>query len=174
MKRERFPAVALFAAVFLGAPCARQLDAGDRPAPAYTDDDLARVRPLRAETGVLSAPAFAPETAPRRATADAHGEAYWRKQADRLTEQLRPLRREADELRRQIREAASRPEPPRTSSSGSRRDSQRHQAPVPRRSTPDPRRLQERLRAIEQELREREAHLEDDARREGALPGWIR
>lgn len=174
MKRECFPAVVLFAAVSLLAACALPTNAGDRPAPSYSDDDLVRVRPLRAQTGVLSAPAFRPETAPRRATADAYGEAYWRKQAERLSDQLRPLRREADELRLQIRVATRRPELPRASSSGSRGGSQRQQAPAPRRTTPDPRRLQERLRAIEQELREREARLEDDARREGALPGWIR
>ena len=34
--------------------------------------------------------------------------------------------------------------------------------------------FQERLRQIEVDAREREARLEERARREGALPGWIR
>src|SRR5215471_4528348 len=78
----------------------------DRPTPTYTDEDLARVAPLRGETGVLSTSETRAqtETSPEPAR---KGEAYWRKEAERLRTRLRPLKRRAEDLRRRLEEAAS-------------------------------------------------------------------
>jgi hypothetical protein len=132
--------------------------AGDaKPVPVYTNDDLDRVHPRRAETGVASTPAAPASIAavepaePRRA----HGEAYWRREAERLQDQLATLTGQADRLRARIDERRRRP--------GVRpyTDPQllAWQAQVER--------IQTRMRALEERVSER-------ARREGALPGWLR
>ena len=161
MKREWMCVVLLAAAASTGAE--------DRRATTYTNDDLARVAPRRGETGVTSVPAFRPSERQVEKSAEARGEAYWRAEADKLQGDLGRLRREADSIRgrleslkREAREAAFRASrSPRAPSRGERYET-RIEA------------LQDQLRHLEQDAREREARLEERARREGALPGWIR
>jgi hypothetical protein len=160
MKRESL--VLLSLALWGGVP----LRAGEQRVPSYTEEDLARVRPLRSETGVLSTPAFRAEPASRKGAGEAHGEAYWRREAERLRDQLRPLRREAESLRSRIG-AARRIPTARFPSAAGRKE------PPPRRA-PDTAPLEERLRGLEQEIALREALLEERARRASALPGWLR
>ena len=146
--------------------------------PTYTNDDLERLARRRGETGVSSVPAYAssPETG-----ASVHDEAYWRREADKLREQLRPLRERAEALRARIdRPAPEHPAVPRASSrsgSGSRRSPsstsetarKAAQAAADKKAT-----LREQLRALETQIRERQDRLEERARKEGALPGWLR
>ena len=108
---------------------------------------------------------------------DAHGESYWRHEAEKLAVQLRPLRKEADRLRSRI---ANPPHPKAPVQHGSAR------AKRPTRGgrsastllaeppAPDTRLLQDQLRAVEREIQARQLELEERARKESALPGWIR
>jgi hypothetical protein len=127
------------------------------PAPLYTNADLARVRPYRDQTGVASTPAATPEPARDSAAAEkkGRGEAYWRRETERLADRVRPLRSQVTELRRRIDERWGKPGV---------------------RSLSDPRiQAWERdLAATEALIRELESRLLDRARREGALPGWLR
>jgi hypothetical protein len=132
----------------------------------YTNTDLEAVRPYRGETGVDSTPAV-PEkeragTAGqgRRAgatagAADRTAEEQWRRSAERLREKLQGPRDKADDLRRQIEE-------------------RRRQPGVLPYSDPQIVAAQRRLELIERRIREAESSFEDRARRNGALPGWIR
>jgi hypothetical protein len=129
--------------------------------PTYTNQDLDRLAPERGQTGVLSTRApegpVLPEIAQKR-----HGEDYWRQQAERLRSRLRPLKRRAEELRLRLREAqdaAWRSMPGKTRSSS---------------ASAQPERLAAELASVEAEIREREEELQDRARRERALPGWLR
>jgi hypothetical protein len=124
--------------------------------PLYTNEDLERVRPFRDRTGVASVPAAATEPAREPAAGKrGPGESYWRREAERLADRLRPLRSRVADLRRRIDEQWDKPRV---------------------RTPPDP-----KLEAWERELaeaqatiRELESRLEERARREGALPGWLR
>jgi hypothetical protein len=133
--------------------------------PSYTNEDLDRIAPRRGETGATSVPAssFATPDA-RRDAVVTHGEAYWRQEASRLADRLRPLRRRALALRFKIEHPATRPGKPAAKRGAHSRTATAD--PVPG--------LQEQLREVEQEIREREDSLEDRARREGAMPGWLR
>ena len=123
-------------------------------APLYTNDDLDRVHPLRAQTGATSVPVVTLASPPPPA-GRAHGEAYWRREAERLQDRLAPLAERADRLRERLAERRQRP--------GVRpyTDPQliAWQAQLDR--------IQTRMRALEERVSER-------ARREGALPGWLR
>jgi hypothetical protein len=123
----------------------------------YTNEDLARVSPRRGETGVLSAaPApHTPTAAPAPGPAPARGEAYWRREAERLEDRLEPLRDRARELRLRIEE-------------------RRRQPGVRPYSDAQVEALQERLRALEERIRGLQSAFEERARRQGALPGWLR
>jgi hypothetical protein len=132
--------------------------AGDaKPAPIYTNDDLDRVHPHRAETGVDSTPAAAAATAgvestePRRA----HGEAYWRREAERLQDQLATLAGQADRLRARI-------------------DERRRRPGVRPYSDPQVEGWQAQVERLQARMRLLQDRLHDRARREGALPGWLR
>jgi hypothetical protein len=126
------------------------------PVPLYTNDDLERVRPFREQTGVASRPAAAAE-APRETKGErrGRGESYWRGEAERLNDRLRPLRKRVADLRRQIDERWSAPNV---------------------RTLSDARLLawQRDLAEAEATIRELEGRFEERARREGALPGWLR
>jgi DNA repair exonuclease SbcCD ATPase subunit len=132
--------------------------------PAYTDEDLRRVSPLRDQTGggmAADSPAgerSADAQAERPAAAEkARGkdEAHWRREWERLRERLQPLRDRADDLRAQIEE--------------------RRRVPGVRPySDPRVESLQRRLAALEARIREAEDLLHERARRAGALPGWLR
>jgi len=145
----------VFLLAALAAPCAAADD--KTPPRVYTNEDLARMAPLRGETGVLSRPA-APAAAsrerePRRASG--RGPDYWQREADKVRDRTRPLQKQAAGLRRQIDERWRLP----------------GVAP-----TTDPKLIEWRreLRETEADIRELEDRLEERARRDGALPGWLR
>lgn len=139
----------------------------EKRARVYTNEDLERVRPFRDETGVASKPG--PDTAGDERTGnerkaagaagtrrkEGHSEEYWREQARRLREKLQGPRDRADELREQIEE-------------------RRRQPGVRPYSDPRVVALQKRLEVLERRIREAESGFEDRARRQGAMPGWIR
>lgn len=138
------------------------------PRPAvrvYTNEDLERVRPYRDETGVGSVPAVPPGAKPGRPEAReprGRGEAYWRKEAERVRQKLRALAEQREELRARIAEQEG----------DSRRFARRRgaaSAPATSLAT-----LQARLASLERRLRETEDDLLERARRDGALPGWLR
>ncbi len=130
----------------------------ERQARVYTNEDLARMTPLRGETGVLSEAVAAARAAPAAREdrgADRAREAYWRREADRTRERIRPLEKRAATLRRQIDERWRLP----------------GVAPMT-----DPKLIEWRreLKEAEAEIREHQDRLDDRARREGAMPGWLR
>jgi hypothetical protein len=124
----------------------------------YTNEDLARMKPLRGDTGVLSEVATGPRptTEARASGGGERGrEAYWRREADRVRERVRPLEKRVASLRRQIDERWRLP----------------GVAPMT-----DPKLIEWRreLKEAEAELREHQDRLEERARRDGAMPGWLR
>jgi hypothetical protein len=143
-------------------------DAGGRAKPpvrVYTNEDLDRVRPFRDETGVRSVPAVPPGAPESRPSAGersrARGEAYWRREAERVRDRVQGMEARAADLRAQIAErdeAASHLTRGRRASSGA--------------GTPAT--LRAKLAALERRMRQLEDGLADRARREGALPGWLR
>jgi hypothetical protein len=139
-----------------------------KPGRVYTNEDLDRVRPYRDQTGVESTPAVSAtgETTGgktrqgRRAGATAGAERrtaeeQWRRSAEKLQSKLQPAKDRAADLRLKIEE--------------------RRRQPGVRPYT-DPRILadERRLEVLERRIREAESNFEDRARREGALPGWLR
>ncbi len=130
-----------------------------RAARVYTNDDLARVAPFRSETGVHSLPATEPRaTVPARDAVRrpaSRGEDYWQREADRVRERVRPLEKRAVALRRSIHERWKLP----------------GVAPMT-----DPKLIEWRreLQEAEADIRELQERLEERARRDGALPGWLR
>jgi hypothetical protein len=148
----------------LGASAALLLAAAgvaacERPAPArvYTDEDLARVKSRRGETGVESKPGTPPPADPSPAPAETggRGESYWRAEAARVRQRVEPWREDAADLRVDI--------------------STRQAEPGVRPYTdPRVRALQRRLAMLEARIRDAEDRLEERARRAGALPGWLR
>ncbi|PYQ22962.1 MAG: hypothetical protein DMF81_10325 [Acidobacteria bacterium] len=150
----------LLAALWAGlAAGAGSEDTDKKPVPLYTNDDLRRVSPHRDETGVNSRPAAAVPPAPAPAGTAAkgrvQGEEYWRREADRLRDRLRPLRERADDLRLAI-------------------DERRRKPRVHPYSDPHIVAWERRLRMLDDRIREAESRLEERARREGAMPGWMR
>ncbi len=169
-------------AVLCFSPTATAEDPPPRPRPparVYTNEDLDRVHALRDETGVSSVPAVAPgrdaESGPRAGRRDTsradaargRGEAYWRRQAETNREKVRRLLDQAEELRSRI----VREEDRRFRTSRSTRRSSPGSGVVrdDRIAT-----LQAKLAVLERRAREAEEDLADRARRDGALPGWLR
>ena len=133
------------------------------PVRVYTNADLDRVHPFASETGVSSVPAVAPEAARASRPPEARrakGEERWRAEAARVRERLRGLEERAAELRAQIAEQSSPSEVfgRRRASSGKSRLAS----------------LQASLAAVERRARLAQEDLEERARRDGALPGWLR
>jgi hypothetical protein len=130
-----------------------------KPVRVYTNEDLERISPYRAETGVLNEPAA---SAPHAAGDEATDEAYWKREAARVRDRVAALRERADDIRRQMREAeeAFRSEP--WTSRG------------PRRAAPKTAPREAQLAAIEKKIAALETDLADRARAARALPGWIR
>jgi hypothetical protein len=91
----------------------------------------------------------------RSAEGDASTEEQWRYQAERLQVRLQPLRDKAADLKDKIEE-------------------RRRQPGVRPYSDPKIVADERRLAVIEQRIRDSESAFEDRARRQGALPGWIR
>lgn len=132
----------------------------------YTNADLERMALCRYQTGAESrVGSRPPETArparPSRQTAAAAGsdpealEADWRARWRSVDQKARKLRQEARELRQEASEAPSDPK----------------KRPTGRRS---PSLLISRARSLEAEARELEDEFQERARRQGALPGWLR
>jgi hypothetical protein len=128
-----------------------------KPVPLYTNGDLLRVRPFRDQTGAASTPAVSgvEVRTPSPAEGRGRGEAYWRREAERLADRLRPLRSRAADLRRRIDERWKLPG-------------------VRTLSDPQIQSWERTLVEVESTIRELESRLEERARREGALPGWLR
>jgi len=142
------------------------------PVRVYTNDDLARVHPFRSDTGVDSVPAAAPAARERDSRPAAgggasrtRGEEYWRHEAVKLRDRMRTLVDQAETLRARI---AARENQQRRASRQGRRSSSRTTAADPGAT------LRAQLANVERRMRELEDDLADRARREGALPGWLR
>lgn len=140
----------------------------ERPrVPLYTNDDLARVSPHRPDTGVASVPATPPSASPTRPEPpdETKTESYWRTRARRLQERLEPLRDQLADLRLRLAEKRrpSRRRPPARSQARSRPSDDAGDAL-----------LESQIARLEARIRDAESRLEDDARRAGALPGWLR
>jgi hypothetical protein len=142
------------------------------PARVYTNEDLARVHPFRSETGVDSVPAFKPGPPEResrsgasRAGSAARGEPYWRREAEKARGRMRTLVDQAETLRARI--AAREDERRQATRQGRGRSSAGATADTT--AT-----LRAQLASVERRMRELEDDLAERARREGALPGWLR
>jgi hypothetical protein len=158
---------------FSNAPAADEAPRPARPpVRVYTNEDLDRVHPVRSETGVDSVPAFVPALAPAqrepraaaRGPARGHGEEFWRREAGKVRGRMRTLVEQAETLRARI---AAHEEAQRHGGRSGRRGSSATTAT-------DTTALRARLVALEKRMRELEEDLADRARREGALPGWLR
>jgi hypothetical protein len=146
------------------------------PARVYTNEDLDRVRPFRDEVGGRSVPAFTADESPAPARAargsgtssrKTHDEAWWRAEARRVRERVEALRAQADELRARIAAAdEEQRQLVRSLGTGSRTRAARPAASDAASAA--------RLAGLERRARSMENDLFERARREGALPGWLR
>jgi len=149
--------VTLFGLAMLGAAGAEE----KKSVPVYTNEDLDRLSPYRGQTGVLSESSVESASVPTPRASAPEPEAYWRREAARVREQVRALDEKAEEIRRELREARRATPPPWSSR--------------PRRvATPNLGPREARLKALEERIRALEVDLADRARRAGALPGWLR
>lgn len=132
----------------------------------FTNADLDRMAPCRYQTGaeseVGSGPPGKSAPAPRTRNSGSGAapqaesiEADWRARWRSVDQRAQKLRREARELRQEAGQAP--------------RDTKK--PPTGRRS---PSLLISRARSLEAEAKELEDEFQDRARREGALPGWLR
>jgi hypothetical protein len=153
--------------------CVSPASADEDPAPAprppvrlYTNADLDRVHPFRDETGVRSVPTVAPDDRPAPAEKRrGRGEDYWRREAARVRERVRAMEAQASELRAEIAEQAE---------EASRVLGQRRRSSASLSGSGSSPRLRAKLAGLERRLREMEDDLAERARRDGALPGWLR
>ncbi len=149
--------------------------AGDDPPPAarppvrvYTNEDLDRVHPFRDETGIRSVPAVSPEERAAPAPAEkprGRGEEHWRREAARVRDRVRALEAQAAELRASIAEQAE---------EAAHFLSRRRRSSASLSGDGSSGRLRARLASLERRIREMEEDLSERARRDGALPGWLR
>jgi hypothetical protein len=162
-----FGLLAAVSAATVGADDPRQA-APRKPARVYTNEDLERIHPLAAQTGGGSTPAVTtsdPEaevTKPDSPTRG-RGERYWRDEAARVRERVRALEERAAALRSKIAERERSRESPvygRKGGSASKSDGLAS--------------LQASLAAVDRRIRSTRDDLEERARRDGALPGWLR
>ena len=144
------------------------LHPSSRPEPrVFTNADLDRMAACRYQTGALSQvgagepakaahPARRPGGPPRAAGAGPSAiEADWRARWRAVDQKARRLRQEARELRQ---EAAEAPRDPKKQPTGRR----------------SPSLLIRKAAGLEAEARELEDEFQERARRQGALPGWLR
>ena len=141
-----------------------------KPVPVYTNEDLDRISPHRDETGVnsqVTVPVTRPAAARGADDGRVRAEAYWRKQAESLHVRLQRARERIDDLRARIaeKEAKAGEESFR---SRSRRGPSRASSDAPLEA------MRRQLAATEARVRDEETRFEERARREGALPGWLR
>lgn len=153
------------------APSADETPPPRPPSRVYTNADLDRVHPFAHETGVRSVPAVPigvrGEAPAPREPKRGRGEDFWRSEARRVRGRLADLAAQRDGLRAEI----------------AARESERRSTPRPARGgrsaaslsagSPDAR-LLARLASLERRMRDLEDDLLDRARRDGALPGWLR
>jgi hypothetical protein len=154
--------------------CVSPATADEAPTPApprarlYTNEDLDRVRPFRDQTGVGSVPAVASDDRPAPARTEERprkrGEDYWRHEATRVRDRVRAMEAQATELRARIAEREE---------EASRWLTARRRRSVGT-SSGSSATLQAKLATLERRMRQLEEDLADRARREGALPGWLR
>ncbi len=127
----------------------------------FTNADLEKMAACRPhasppETGATGAPKPKGEASSSKGAGSPESlEANWRAQWRNIDQKARRLRREAYELRQ---EAAEAPRDPKKKPTGRRAPSL----------------LLTRARSLEAEAREMEDEFQERARREGALPGWLR
>lgn len=134
------------------------------PVRVYTNDDLERVHPFAAETGGSSTPAIAPgeaEAAESEPLPRGRGEKYWREEAARVRERVRSFEERAAALRARIAERSREPQ-----AYGRGGGSASKSGGVAS--------LQASLAALERRIRGTLNDLEERARRDRALPGWLR
>jgi hypothetical protein len=149
------------------AACA---DEAPRPAPrtpvrVYTNADLERVHAFVTETGVSSVPAVPAGESPgveREPESRGQGEAYWRREAAAVRERLRALEERAAGLRTRI---AERERAKDDTVYGARKRSASGSTSASLRAS---------LAAVERRIGNTQDDLEERARRDGALPGWLR
>ncbi len=136
----------------------------DRPeeqtVPTYTNEDLDRMAPYRHQTGALSEPASSSSedgSGSRDATAAARAkqERYWRREAQRLRERIRPVRQQVEDLRLRIEE-------------------RRRQPGVRLVTDPTIQSWKRKLESLTRKIRDWERRFAQRARRQRALPGWLR
>ena len=132
-----------------------------------TNADLERMAACRYQTGAQSEAGTSPPSKPARASRRSRGvspadaadpyaiEADWRARWRSVDQRSRKLRQEARELRQEALEA---PRDPKKQRAGRR----------------SPTLLISRARSLEADARELEDEFQERARREGALPGWLR
>jgi hypothetical protein len=138
------------------------------PVRVYTNEDLDRVHPFRDQTGIRSVPAVTPDDPPAPAATEkprGRGEEYWRREAARVRERIRTMEAQASELRAEIAEQAE---------AASRAPSRSRRSSAALSGGSSSARLRARLASLERRIREMEEELGDRARRDGALPGWLR
>lgn len=123
----------------------------------YTNEDLDRLRSRRSESGAASEPAVEPARASRsgRDQAPARGEEFWRREAEREHRRLEPLRRRLAALEEKLE--------------GRRNEPRRRFAADPMLDS-----IAAQIQALRGRIRDEQSRFEDRARREGALPGWLR
>ena len=141
-----------------------------KPVPVYTNEDLDRISPHRDETGVnsrVTVPVVRPSSTRGADDGRARTEAYWRKEADRLRVRLQRARDRIDDLRARIAEKEAKADEEAFGTRGRRGRSR-----SARDATLEAMRRQ--LAALEARVRDEETRFEERARREGALPGWLR
>jgi hypothetical protein len=169
------PALGLLAVVSAAVATATGPDEGARPAarPAvrvYTNVDLERIHPFAGQTGGSSVPGAAdpsPE-GEREPASGGRGEAYWRREAAAVLERLRTLDERAAALRARI---AERERAPREETVYGRRGRSSSGSGSASGSVAS---LRSSLAALERRMQRTQEDLEDRARRDGALPGWLR
>ncbi|PYQ55794.1 MAG: hypothetical protein DMF78_00945 [Acidobacteria bacterium] len=149
-----------------------------KPVPLYTNEDLERVSKHRGETGVDSRPDGVPPAATAAASVhedarkrDGRGEGYWRREAAKLHDRLRPRLARMEALRARIADREAHPGLTRSRRAG--RGGTRNRATSSSRET-QLATWRGQLSALEREVREEEDRFEERARRAGALPGWLR
>ncbi len=147
-----------------------------KPVTLYTNEDLERVSPWRGQTGVESRPDALPlpasgVDAAGTAAPDGRGERYWRREAEKVRDRLRPRRARIEALRARIAEREAHPGVTRSRRAGrgggsTRATSSSRESPLAV--------WRRQVAALEHEVREEEDRFEERARRAGALPGWLR
>jgi hypothetical protein len=136
------------------------------PVRVYTNADLERVHPFAAQTGgslVPAAPADQDPAGERETASRGRGESYWRREAAAVRERLHALEEQAAGLRTRIAERELNKQ---ELVYGGRRRSSSGSASIAS--------LLSSLAAVERRMQRTQEDLEERARRDRALPGWLR